>query len=308
MRELERVCVAPVEVSDLGNKCREIFVVAIVMGIIFVSVLMRFESRLCYGYESVSFFEAAIHTFHDVAVVYDFMEGHTFKDAFHVEHGIFRRNNLTEVTSAGQLASVVGTYTEFIAVVESFFCFSIKRATCEVVGILDECFDHFEEVGTYIGFFDVVLLLVEGDDESDNVYGGTGTFFKLAVGCVAAENGRLHVDTKGLVHPFGIFSQAHEERVDVGVLGFSLLGEGDKARSEWIQYFVIYFDMGDFSLGGTFFEGLVAYLVEGFTKFVLGGVACGGFGWQVGGGGSGDLIFVGGPSHGGFPLLIHERV
>lgn len=109
-----------VEVSGFGNKCREIFVMVIISRMIFLSILMGYESRPCYGYESVAFFHATIHAGHDVMVVYNFMESCTFKDSFHVDHGIFGRNYLAKVTSALQRASVVGSYTEFIPVRESF--------------------------------------------------------------------------------------------------------------------------------------------------------------------------------------------
>jgi hypothetical protein len=105
-----------VEVSGFNNKCMEIFI----MVVMFVSILMGYGSRPCYGYESVAFFHATIHSGHDLTVCYDFMESHTFKDAFHVDHRIFGRNYLAEVTSVGQGASVVGSYTEFHPVVESF--------------------------------------------------------------------------------------------------------------------------------------------------------------------------------------------
>ncbi len=52
----------------------------------------------------------------------------------------------------------------------------------------------------------MVLLLVEGDDKSDNIDGGRGIFFQLAVGGFFAEKGGLHEDPKGLVDLFGIIS------------------------------------------------------------------------------------------------------
>jgi hypothetical protein len=42
--------------------------------------------------------------------------------------------------------------------------------------------DYFEKVRTYVGFCDVVLLLVEGDDKSDTIDGGRGIFFNLRSG------------------------------------------------------------------------------------------------------------------------------
>jgi hypothetical protein len=62
--------------------------VVIVNGMIFVFVFMGQESGPCYGYEGVAFFDAAVHSGHDVRVANDFIESHTFKDPFHVEHGI----------------------------------------------------------------------------------------------------------------------------------------------------------------------------------------------------------------------------
>jgi hypothetical protein len=161
--------------------------------------------------------------------------------------------------------------------------------------------DYFEKVRTYVGFCDVVLFLVEGDDKSDNVDGGRGIFFQLAVGGVLAEEDGLHEDPKGLVDPVGIVSQACQKGVNVGVLAFPMLGEGNEAGSEWNQYLVIYFDMGNFSVGRAGGRGLVAdSLAEGLAKFVLGGLASGSFGWGSGGrGGLRILDLVGGTSHGG---------
>ena len=87
--------------------------------------------------------------------------------------------------------------------------------------------DHFEKVGTYVGFIEVVLLLVEVDDKSDNVNGATRTFFQFTVGYLPTVKEGLHVDPKALVDPLGILSQGHQEGVDVGMLGLSMLGEGN---------------------------------------------------------------------------------
>lgn len=87
--------------------------------------------------------------------------------------------------------------------------------------------DNFEKVGTYVGFIEVVLLLVEVDDESDNVDGATWTFFQFTVGYLPTVKDGLHVDPKALVDPLGILSQGHEEGIDVGMLAFPMLGEGD---------------------------------------------------------------------------------
>jgi hypothetical protein len=139
--------------------------------------------------------------------------------------------------------------------------------------------DYFEKVRTYVGFCDVVLLLVEGDDKSDNIDGGRGIFFQLAVEGVLAEEDGLHEDPKGLVDRAGIVSQACQKGVNVGVLAFPMLGEGNQAGSEWNQYLVIHFDMGNFFVGRAGGRGLVAdSLAEGLANFVLGGLASGSFG------------------------------
>ncbi len=83
-----------VEVLGFGNKCREICVVVIVGGMIFVSIFLRKESGPCYGYESVAVFDATIHSGDDVGVVNYFLESHTFEDPFHVEDRILGRNDL----------------------------------------------------------------------------------------------------------------------------------------------------------------------------------------------------------------------
>jgi hypothetical protein len=156
--------------------------------------------------------------------------------------------------------------------------------------------DYFEKVRTYVGFCDVVLLLVKGDDKSDNIDGGRG-----AAGGVLAEEDGLHEDPKGLVDPVGIVSQACQKGVNVGVLAFPMLGEGNEAGSEWNQYLVIHFDMGNFFFGRAGGRGLVAdSLAEGLAKFVLGGLASGSFGQGSGGrGGLRILDLVGGTSHDG---------
>ena len=83
-----------------------------------------------YGYESVAFFDGTIHSGHDVRVVDNFIETHTFKDPFHVEYRILGRDDLAQVTAAWQGASVVGSHTEFIRVRECFRRFSIEWTTC----------------------------------------------------------------------------------------------------------------------------------------------------------------------------------
>jgi hypothetical protein len=88
------------------------------------------ESGPCYGYKSVAFFDATIHSGHDVRVVNYFIKSHTFKDPFHLEHGILGRNDLAQVPAAWQGASVVGSHTEFIRVREYFRRFSIEWTTC----------------------------------------------------------------------------------------------------------------------------------------------------------------------------------
>jgi hypothetical protein len=62
--------------------------VVIVGGMIFVFVFMGQESGPSYGYESVALFDATVHSGHDVRAANYFIESHTSKDPFHVEHGI----------------------------------------------------------------------------------------------------------------------------------------------------------------------------------------------------------------------------
>ncbi len=95
----------------------------------------------------------------------------------------------------------------------------------------------------------MVLLLVEGDDKSDNIDGGRGILFQLAVGGVLAEKDGLHEDPKGLVDPFGNVNQACQKGINLGVLALPMLGEGNEAGSEWNQYLIIHFDIGNFSVG-----------------------------------------------------------
>jgi hypothetical protein len=84
------------------------------------------------------------------------------------------------------------------------------------------------------------------------------------------------------------------------VLALPILGEGNEAGSEWNQYLVIDFDMGNFSVGRAGGRGLVAdSLAEGLAKFVLGGVASGSFGRGSGSCGFFVLVLVGGTCHGG---------
>jgi hypothetical protein len=96
----------------------------------------------------------------------------------------------------------------------------------------------------------VVLLLVEGDDKSDNIGGGRGILFQLAVRGLLAEEDGLHEDRKGLVDPFGIVSQACQKGVNIGVLALPMLGEGNETGSKWNQYLVIHFHIGNFLLVG----------------------------------------------------------
>ena len=146
----------------------------------------------------------------------------------------------------------------------------------------------------------MVLLLVEGDDESDNIDGGRGILFQLAVGGVLAEKDGLHEDPEGLVDAFGIVAQACEKGVNVGVLALPMLGKGNEAGSKRSQCLVIHFDNVNFSLGRAGGRGLVAdSLAEGLAEFVLDGLASGSFGRGSGGRGPGGVIdFVGGTCHG----------
>ena len=75
--------------------------------------------------------------------------------------------------------------------------------------MLDQGLDHLEKVGICVGFIDVVLLVVKGDDKSDDVHGGTGSLFQLPVWCVLTEKDGLHC-SKGLVSSsLGVVSEAH---------------------------------------------------------------------------------------------------
>jgi hypothetical protein len=60
----------------------------------------------------------------------------------------------------------------------------------------------------------------------------------------------LHEYPKGLVDPVSIVSQACQKGVNLGVLAFPMLGEGNEAGSKWNQYLVIQIDMGNVLLVG----------------------------------------------------------
>lgn len=86
----------------------------------------------------------------------------------------------------------------------------------------------------------------------------------------------------------------------------SMLGEGGEGGSEWSQNLVVYVDGLDFFLGGAAagVEGHAAHLVEGLGKSVLGGIACGSFGWGSGGCGGGGGIFAGESCHAGWGFTL----
>jgi hypothetical protein len=140
----------------------------------------------------------------------------------------------------------------------------------------------------------VLLLVAKGDDKSNNIDGGRGIIFQLAFGGILAEKDGLHEDPKGLVDLSGIVSQACQKGVNTGVLALPMLGEGNEAGSEWNQYLVIHFDIGNFSVGRAGGRGLVAdSLAEGLAKFVLGGLASGSFGRGSGGRGGLGVLDLG---------------
>jgi hypothetical protein len=161
----------PEETSKFGNKRREIWSRVVFIGIMFVSEFLRDESRPCYGDDSVSFCNAAVDSFHDLGVRYNFVEIHRFEDSFHVRDRILGRNSLADVTSVRSGTSEVCSFTEFIRIGEGLGGVVVERATCQVVGIVDQSLDYLENVGADVGFRNMVLLLVKYDDEPGDIQG-----------------------------------------------------------------------------------------------------------------------------------------
>ena len=85
---IKKVGGASAEVSGFGNKCRKVFFVVIVRGVIIVSIFLVDRSRSIYSYESMAFFYVTVQAGDDVMVFNHFLEGHVVEDAFHVGDGI----------------------------------------------------------------------------------------------------------------------------------------------------------------------------------------------------------------------------